>query len=142
MLLSHRTNTPGFGAASVSVDRAIAPGFLVRRATLREVVQDERITKPLLGVDSERSRHRIVVVLQGKTCESIDGVEMSLADGQVFFVPAHSVHAGRYGGDVVEIEWDPGALGDGASTWGGSSSPTTLAQAPRRALTRLASSLR
>ncbi|HVH42662.1 MAG TPA: hypothetical protein VM925_09970, partial [Labilithrix sp.] len=111
MLLSRRMHQPRIGSASLTCERVIAPSFLFRRVEYRELVQDERITKPFVGADSERNRHRILVMLDGKSYENVGGVETSVIDGEAFYTPAHCSQSGRYGGaEILEIEWDPGSM--------------------------------
>jgi hypothetical protein len=110
VLVSHRRHALPLGRALLMLDRAIAPSFVLKRVALREVVQDERFTKPILGVDCARDRHRVVVVLQGTTREFAVGRETALSEGDAFFVPAGTTYASRAGDcDLLELEWDPPA---------------------------------
>ncbi len=96
------------GRALLSLDRVIAPSFVVKRVTLREVVQDERFTKDTLGVDCDRARHRLLVVLDGETREFVGGKETPVRADEAFFVPAGTDYASRAGNcDLLELEWDP-----------------------------------
>jgi hypothetical protein len=113
VLLSHRRHAPPIGRAHLAVDRAIAGSFLVKRVALEEVVQDERLTKPLLGVDSERARRRIAIVLRGESRDLVDGAEVVLGEGDGIYVTEKTTCASRWSGDIIEIEWDPGTLDDG-----------------------------
>jgi hypothetical protein len=113
VLLSHRRHAPPIGRASLSIDRAIAGTFVVKRVTLEDVVQDERLTKASLGVDSERPRRRLAIVLRGESHDFVDGAEIALAEGDAIHVAEKIPCASRWSGDMIEIEWDPGTLDDG-----------------------------
>ncbi|AKU95283.1 hypothetical protein AKJ09_01947 [Labilithrix luteola] len=117
MIVSHRRHVPGFGDACLAIDRAIGPSFIVRRVALREVVQDERLTKAAVGVDCGRPRRRLLLVLDGESLESIEGRDEKMHPGRALFISerrrweSRSEHC-----DLLEIEWDPGGLDDGSAT--------------------------
>lgn len=143
LLLSRRAHRSGLGRSEILLDRLIAERFLARRVTLRDVVQDERLTRAVVGVDSERPRHRAILALAGSVQERVGGDEIELTPGTVLFVPATHTSASRSSGaDVLEIEWDDGGLGDGLG--GGATSPGTASLMPRghEACLALAAALR
>jgi len=96
------------------MDRAIAPGFVLRRVILREVAQEQRLSEALLGVDRPRRRRGITIVLAGSLDEFVAGRELRVGAGQMLVVPEMVCRAGLCTGDVLELDWDPGALGDRA----------------------------
>ncbi len=109
MLLSHRTHCVALGTSYLGLHRAIAPSFMVRRAVIRELVQDDELTQTMLGIDCERARRRVVIVLHGSLRVSHGNV--SLGPGDALFVPEGVRYAGRaVDCDLLELEWDPGAL--------------------------------
>jgi mannose-6-phosphate isomerase-like protein (cupin superfamily) len=69
------------------LDRAIGPSFIARRVELHGVVQDERLTKRIVGVDVSRPRHRLLAVVRGECLSDVDGRTVTLAAGDVLFVP-------------------------------------------------------
>lgn len=105
MLISHRRHR--CGVASVSVDRAIDAHSMVRHVELVGLVQDERLTKPLLGVDAGSPRDSMIVVLSGELEQTIAGRSVPLRAGQGMLLPASLPYAGRFGTcRVLEWEWD------------------------------------
>lgn len=120
MLLSHRCHRPGFGDALLTVDRAITPSFIVKRVRLLDIAQDERLTKSALGVDSDRPRRRLSIVLGGTILETVEGKELTIGAGQALYVTERQGFASlSRNSDVIEVEWDPGALGDDGLCEGG-----------------------
>ncbi len=137
MLVSHRQHATE--SAGIRLDRAIAPSVLVRGVSLRGVVQDERLTKHLLGVDSERPRRSLVVVLEGDVPALVENRSVPLRPGRALFAPESTPTAVRSSGEVLEIEWDPGALGEPPSL---AADDLTLGPAALTAFTALGKALR
>jgi len=91
--------------------------MLLRRLRFVGLVQDERLTKPTLGVDSQRARRRLSIVLGGETGEFVAGSgDQRLTRGDALYVAEGVPYASRLGEcDALEIEWEPGTFGDGGS---------------------------
>jgi AraC-like DNA-binding protein len=104
VLVSHRSIT--VPNAFIGLHRAISKTFLVRYAELHGVVQDERLTKKSVGVDSEMSRSVFKIALEGSSCEFSDQTEILLAAGDAVFLPEASAVNARWFGKVLEIEWN------------------------------------
>ena len=116
VIVSHRRHSLPAGTSVLTLDRVIASTLILRRVSLPEVVQDERVTKGALGVDSERTRRRIAIVLDGESQEFVDDRAVPCRRGDCVFVPEGASHASRSGSDtVLELEWNTGALDDGAA---------------------------
>lgn len=109
VLFSHRVHA--LGRSAIGLDQAIAPTFSLRRITLRGLTQDQRISRSLLGVDRPRRRHTLTIPLCGFSKETIDNRELHVGAGSVLHVPVGATCAGRASGDLLELEWDDGALG-------------------------------
>jgi len=145
VLVSHRRHDLPLAGAHLELDRAIAPGFILRRATLRGLVQDERVTKATLGVDCRHPRARFVVVLAGHTDEFMAGDHVaSLRPGDLLVVPDDRSHTSRTDdGDVLELECDADFLDAPSSENLGAHPSDHRARATKlhlgpRALTRVA----
>lgn len=94
------------------MDRAIAPSFVLRRVLLEGIAQDERLTSALLGADRPRARRSLCIVLDGFLKEVIDGRELTVNAGEMLVAPEGGVRSGLCTGDVLELDWLPGALDD------------------------------
>jgi len=94
------------------MDRAIAPDFILRRVLLDGIAQDERLTPALLGADRPRTRRSLCIVLDGFLKEIIDGRELTVNAGEMVVTPEGGMRSGLCTGEVLELDWVPGALGD------------------------------
>jgi AraC-like DNA-binding protein len=103
------------------LNRLVEKSFLVRHVRMYGVVQDERLTRSLLGVDSSHPRDTIAIVLHGQSHDEVGGRSFAVPSGHASLAPANSVSSSRSTNcEVLEIEWDPGTLGDGvggAQVW-------------------------
>jgi AraC-like DNA-binding protein len=110
LLISHREHCVGLGASVISMDRAIAPGFVLRRVILRELAQDERLTAQLLGAHLPRRRRSLAIVLGGFLKACVDDKELHVSTGHMVVAPEGTIRAGLCAGDVLELDWEPGVL--------------------------------
>lgn len=136
MLVSHRRHEIPFAGTELSLDRLVAPTFLLRRVTIRGFVQDERFTKSTLGVDCSAPRHRLAIVLDHELRDYVRDRTVTVTAGQASFVPVGTAYASRFGdGELLELEWSATSRAETAGTF-------VLGPAARAAANALAKSLR
>lgn len=112
MLLSHRTITPSGRGIALGLYRILGQGFLIRNARLSGLIQDERFTKPTLGVDSNEIRAQLAILLDGDSIDFVGSKAHELAPGDAVLVPQGLARESRWSGSSLEIEWFPGTFGE------------------------------
>lgn len=118
VLVSHRWHAPPIDGVRLELDRAVFPGWVLRRALVHGVVQDERLTTATLGRGAPAGRSRLLVTLAGRTtvfARGSDGLEAPVA---IDVPPGHAVVIRDLGavelrsepGCAFEIDWDPASV--------------------------------
>jgi hypothetical protein len=118
MLYSHRRHGPPFTDALVELDRVLAPTWVLRRARLSGVVQDERLTRSVLGRAASGTRASLSIALSGSSTFFIGASQLQIARGECLLTSSRVDPLVRCtDGTFLEIDWDPrGSLGSMTTT--------------------------
>lgn len=117
MLVSHRWHTPPLEGVRLELDRVVFDSWVLRRASVDVVVQDERLTTTVIGRGAPQGRSRLLVALHGTTTLFAEGRTLEVAPGDAVVVrDLGRVTTRANPGYAFEIDWNPdGPLASGAA---------------------------
>lgn len=113
ILCSHHHWAP-FSDGLFELDHLVASSYLIRGLRLQGVVQDERLTRPLLARAAGGNRRALHARCRRQRPLLHGGGELAIRAGEAFFTsPRFDPFLRCTNATLVEVEWDPlGTLGN------------------------------
>jgi len=106
VLVSHRHHTPPLDGTQIELDRVIGRHCVLRRVSMRGVIQDERV---MVAPAPER-RSRLLTVFSGRLLAFANGRAREIGPGEMIAVERLTELRIRGAGHTFEIDWDPNSV--------------------------------